>query len=57
MTNNVAANEPSVLDGYIIKSVDLPYTTGETVCSNIADGCMRISNCSCDTEGGGDSGC
>ena len=56
MAENVTITSGSILDRFILRSRDIPFITGETVCTRVGDGCTRISNCSCDTEGG-DSGC
>lgn len=46
----------SLLDRYILKEKKIAYCAG---CASgcIADGCYRISNCTCDTRCDDDSGC
>ena len=50
MSENVTIGEQSVLSKYIRRSRNLPYTNGGAVCTRVGDGCIRISNCSCDGE-------
>ncbi len=46
----------SLLDRYILKEKRIAYCTGRAS-GCIADGCYRISNCTCDTRCDDDSGC
>ena len=57
ITDNVVVSESSVLDRFILKSRDLTVVKDGVVCTRVGDGCIRISNCSCNTESGDPSGC